>query len=194
MINPAEIPDAFGPFFKVLDTIQENLAAIIPKAQDQPTREMFAGLLAELQARHTEFAVIGPQAMADGIAKTNAALGKMSVLEQKSDTLVADIQDMLAKSAASHADAEAELAVLKAQPKPEPDMPRRSLKKKVLALELSTGGDLRKLLMLAPSAAKKAPSPHISGNIWENWGPLSSAPPTPEEEDSQDQDSDYPVG
>ena len=181
MLEPANIPDAFGPFFKLLDTVQENLAAIIPKARDQQTREMFAGLLAELKVRQAKLAVVGPQSVAESVAINNAILDKLAVLGQKKDALLAKIGDILAKSKVSLAEAEAKTAVLKAQPKKIPAMPRKSLKKKVSPLDLSTGGDLRKWLMPAPSAAKKAPFPRTHGNIWENWAPVT--PPARETED-----------
>ena len=165
MINPAEIPDAFGPFFKVLDIVQEHLTAIIPKAQDQQTREMFAGLLAELQARQTELAVIGPQALADGVAITNAELGKLAVLDLRRDALVAKIDDILARSEVWRADAEAELAVLKAQPVPEPDRPSMITGKKKAEVKLASGKVLHDLLM----GRMGAPGPKVLGNIWENW-------------------------
>ena len=165
MINPADIPDAFGPFFKALDTIQENIAAIIPKAGDQPTRELFAGILAELKSKQTEFAVIGPQAVADGVARTNAALVKLAVLKEKKNTLVAEIQDVLAKSAVFRAEAEAKLAVLKAQPKKEPAQPRKVPGKKKVEVHLSSGKVLHDLLM----GRINAPGRKALGNIWENW-------------------------
>ena len=165
MINPAEIPDAFGSFFKMLDIVQEHLTAIIPKAQDQQTREMFAGLLAELQARQTELAVIGPQALADGVAITNAELGKLAVLDLRRDALVAKIDDILARSEVWRADAEAELAVLKAQPKKEPAQPRKVPGKKKVEVHLSSGKVLHDLLM----GRINAPGRKVLGNIWENW-------------------------
>ena len=165
MINPADIPDVFGPFFKVLGTIQENIAAIIPKAGDQPTRELFAGILAELKSKQTEFAVIGPQAVADGVAKSNAALGKLAVLNQKTDALVAKIDDILARSAVSRADAEAELAMLKDLPVPEPDRPSMVTGEKKPEVKLASGKVLHDLLM----GRMGAPGPKALGNIWENW-------------------------
>jgi len=167
MINPADIPDAFGPFFKVLDTIQENLAAIIPKARDQPTREMFAGILAELQARQTKLAVVGPQAVAESIAINNAVLDKLAVLGQKKDALLAKIDNILARSKASLADAEAKSAVLKAQPKKIPARPRKIPGKKKVEVRLSSGEVLHDLLMAR--TVVRSSTPHVSGNIWENW-------------------------
>ena len=165
MINPADIPDAFGPFFKVLDTIQEYLAASIPKAPDKPTREMFAGLLAELQARQTELEVIGPLAIAEGVASSNADLGKLAVLDLRRDALVAKIDDILDRSEVWRADAEAELAVLKAQPVPEPDRPSMITGKKKAEVKLASGKVLHDLLM----GRMGVPGPKVLGNIWENW-------------------------
>jgi hypothetical protein len=184
MLEPANIPDAFGPFFKLLDTVQGNLAAIIPKARDQQTREMFAGILAELKVRQAKLAVVGPQAVAESVAINNAALEKLAVLGQKKDALLAKIDDILAKSKVSLAEAEAKSAVLKAQPKKIPAMPRKSLKKKVSPLDLSTGDLLRKWIMASPpppTAAHEGGFPRTSGNIWENWAPVT--PPARETED-----------
>jgi hypothetical protein len=184
----------FAPFLNVVTQVKGHLTEAISEVTDPELRDMFSGILKEMESAQVKLEVEAPQwksRMQANYAKVIDGFGEATI---KKDALLAQLKTLEADIDVKIASARA-LAVEVAK-RPKRVMPRPRVRQggESTLQELSPGKILRDWLMPSPSASKKAPSPHISGNIWENWGPLSSAPPTPEEEDSQDQDSDYPVG
>jgi hypothetical protein len=184
----------FAPFLDVVNQVKGHLTNAVGKINDPAVRDMFSGLLKEMESNQVKLEVEAPQWKARMQAKYAKVIAGFGEATTKKDALLGQLKTLEADIDVKIASARA-LAVEVAK-RPKRVMPRPRVRQggESTLQELSPGKILRDWLMPSPSASKKAPSPHISGNIWENWGPLSSAPPTPEEEDSQDQDSDYPVG
>ena len=184
----------FAPFLDVVNQVKGHLTNAVGKINDPAVRDMFSGLLKEMESNQVKLEVEAPQWKARMQAKYAKVIDGFSEATTKKDALLGQLQTLQADIGVKIEEAKAQAAEAAKKPRKVAPRPRVRQGGESTLQELSPGKILREWLMPSPSAAKKAPSPHISGNIWENWGPLSSAPPTPEEEDSQDQDSDYPVG
>ncbi|RLS37312.1 MAG: hypothetical protein DWH82_10960 [Planctomycetota bacterium] len=167
MSNLASFPDPFSPLFKHVDTLTATVRGILPSIRNSQDRQFFTELLKHVTDRQAELAVLGPQAIAKGIARADAFQVKMAELYQQGEDLLSQFDAHGAVLKEELAKIDAQLVVLKAQPIPEPARPRKIPGKKKVEIKLSSGEVLHDLLMAR--TVVQPPKPRVLGNIWENW-------------------------
>ena len=181
----------FAPFLDVVNQVKGHLTEAIGKINDPAVRDMFSGLLGEMESKQATLEVEAPLWKASAEARYAGVIAKYGEATTKKDALLGQLKTLKADIGVKIEEAKAKAVEAAKKPKREVPRPRVRQGGKSTTLELSPGKILREWIV-PPAAAKKPTGPRTSGNIWENWGPLATPPPIPEEEDSQDQDSDYP--
>ena len=168
MSNLASFPDPFSPLFKHVDTLTATVRGILPSIRNSQDRQFFTELLKHVTDRQAELAVIGPQAITKGIARADAFQVKMAELYQQGEDLLSQFDAHGAVLNEKLAKIDGRLAVLKAQPMPEPARPRKIPGEKKVEIELASGEVLHDLL-ISQTVVPPPPKPRVLGNIWENW-------------------------
>ena len=181
MSNNSAIPDPFSPLFKHVDTLTATVRGILPSMRNSQEREFFTELLKHVTDRQAELAVIGPQAIATGIARVDAFQVKMAGLHQQGEDLLSQFDAHGAVLNEKLAKIDGRLAVLKAQPMPEPARPRKIPGEKKVEIELASGEVLHDLL-ISQTVVPPPPKPRVLGNIWENWGAMGLQATPPDDE------------
>lgn len=158
----------FAPFLNVVTQVKGHLTEAISEVTDPELRDMFSGILKEMESTQVKLEVEAPQWKARMQANYAKVIDAFGVATIKKDALLAQLKTLEADIDVKIASARA-LAVEVAK-RPKRVMPRpRPLNagKTTPALHLSSGGTLRALLMAR--TVIHSSTPHVSGNIWENW-------------------------
>jgi hypothetical protein len=170
----------FAPFLDVVNQVKGHLTEAIGKINDPAVRDMFSGILGEMESKQASLEVEAPLWKASSEARYAGIIAKYGEATTKKDALLAQLKTLKADIAVKIEEAKAQAAEAAKKPKREVPRPRVRQGGKSTTLELSPGKILREWLV-PPAAAKNPTGMRTHGNIWENWAPVT--PPARETED-----------
>ena len=166
----------FAPVLDVVNQVKGHLTHAIGSITDPEVRDMFSGLLGEMESKQAQLEVEAPKWKADAEARYAGIISKFKEADTKKEALLSQLKELKAEIGIKIQAAKAKAAEAKLKPKRVALRPRIGKLKKLEPLKLTPGDTLRDWLL--PAEAPKAPSiPHTHGNIWDNW--KSVPPPLP---------------
>lgn len=175
----------FAPFLNVVNQVKGHLTQAIGSITDPEVRDMFSGLLGEMESKQAQLEVEAPQWKAKAEARYAGIINKFKEADTKKEALLSQLKELKAEIGVKIQLAKAKAAEAKLKPKRAALRPRIGKLKKNKPLKLTPGDTLRDWLL--PKAAPKIPPiPHTHGNIWDDWGQVHS--------DSKPQKSDTETG
>ncbi len=165
----------FAPFLDAVNQVKGHLTRAIGDITDPEVRDMFTGLLGEMESKQANLEVEAPQWKASAQARYAGVIAKFEEATTKKEALVGQLKSLKADIAEKMETAKAKAADASMKPKRVVPRPRGRKKGKSTPLELSPGDVLRNWLI--PHAVANQPAtPHTHGNIWDNW---KAVPPDP---------------
>ena len=158
----------FAPFLDVVNQVKGHLTNAIGQINDPELRDMFSGLLKEMESNQVKLEVEAPQWKARMQAKYAKVIDGFGEATTKKDALLSQLQTLQADIGVKIEEAKAQAAEAAKKPRRVAPRPRPlNAGKTTPALHLSSGETLRALLMAR--TVIHSSTPHVSGNIWENW-------------------------
>jgi hypothetical protein len=172
-MNFPDIPAGFfGPLLGSLDKIAAVASKTIPTVTDPRRRDLFAGLLDELQKARAQFqSVVIPEALETHRKLQESTSKSLELLEDHKalNDRMKELRDEYAGTVAASKEYRQENPPL---PLPPPAKPEWVPKKRSATSPLLDGNTLRAFLLGLHDPAEDALlGPHTTGNIWDNWKP-----------------------
>ena len=172
-MNFPDIPAGFfGPLLGSLDKIAAVASKTIPTVTDPRRRDLFAGLLDELQKARAQFqSVVIPEALETHRKLQESTSKSLELLEDHKalNDRMKELRDEYAGTVAASKEYRQENPPL---PLPHPAKPQWVPKKRSATSPLLDGNTLRAFLLgLHDPAVDALLGPHTTGNIWDNWKP-----------------------
>jgi len=176
-MNFPDIPAGFfGPLLGSLDKIAAVASKTIPTVTDPRRRDLFAGLLDELQKARAQFqSVVIPEALETHRKLQESTSKSLELLEDHKalNDRMKELRDEYAGTVAASKEYRQENPPL---PLPPPAKPQWVPKKRSATSPLLDGNTLRAFLLgLRDPAEEALQGPHTTGNIWDNWKPGDSS-------------------
>jgi hypothetical protein len=172
-MNFPDIPAGFfGPLLGSLDKIAAVASKTIPTVTDPRRRDLFAGLLDELQKSRAQFeSLVIPEALETHRKLQESTSKSLELLEDHNalNDRMKEIRDEYAGTVAASKEFRQENPP---KPLPPPAKPQWLPKKRSATAPLLDGKTLRSFLLgLRDPAEEALQGPHTTGNIWDNWKP-----------------------
>ncbi len=172
-MNFPDIPAGFfGPLLGSLDKIAAVASKTIPTVTDPRRRDLFAGLLDELQKSRAQFeSVVIPEAQETHRKLQESTSKSLELLEDHKalNDRMKELRDEYADTVAASKEFRQENPP---KPLPPPAKPQWVPKKRSATAPLLDGNTLRAFLLgLHDPAVDALLGPHTTGNIWDNWKP-----------------------
>jgi uncharacterized protein YukE len=164
----------FAPFLDAVNQVKGHLNRAIGNITDPEVREMFTGLLGEMKSKQANLEMEAPKWKASAEARYAGVIAKFEEATTKKEALLGQLKTLKDDIAVKLETAKAKAAEAAKKPKRVVPRPKVRQKGKSTPLELSPGDVLRNWLV-PPAVNNQPATPHIHGNIWENW----KAEPTP---------------
>jgi hypothetical protein len=164
----------FAPFLDAVNQVKGHLNRAIGNITDPEVRDMFTGLLGEMESKQANLEMEAPKWKAESEAKYAEIIAGFRKASADKDSLLARFKDLQVDIASKLETAKAKAAEAAKKPKRVMPRPKVRQKGKSTPLELSPGDVLRNWLV-PPAVNNQPATPHTHGNIWDNW----KAEPTP---------------
>lgn len=163
----------FAPFLDVVNQVKGHLTHAIGSITDPEVRDMFSGILGEMESKQAQLEVEAPKWKANAEVRYAGIINKFKVADTKKEALLSQLKELKAEIGVKIKEAKAKAAEAKLKPKRVVLRPRIGKLKKIEPLKLTPGDTLRDWLL--PAEAPKVPNtPHTLGNIWDDWGQIPS--------------------
>ena len=179
-----ELPPALNidpqPFLEVVGQIQAELAKTLSWSLHTEDREILEAAGKMLEGSMAEYQKVVPAAISEAMTEYEQIKRDFVQLQVDQAAHAKRAEEVLAEMRADIEKSKLAAAAEKAKPKFVPLRPRKRAEKAPDVLPLAPGQELCDLLShLSPLAPPEVSQPtRVSGNIWENWGPMG-LPATP---------------
>ena len=171
---PTDPMDAMREFFAAGDEVVGHMKKAARLSRTGDDRALFKELLGEIDSQRRELEAILPKAFRDAQGRLDGALSRLDKLRSRKDVVLAKAEALTKVIDQQIASGREAVKNEAAKPKVPPPRPRKGAEKAPADLMLAPGKELCLLLShLSPLAPPKLSQPtRVSGNIWENWGPM----------------------
>ena len=167
------------PFLEMVGKIQAEIQKTLSWSLPVSDRELLTGVSKNLDQQLAEFNALVPATIQQAEARYQQTRSDFVQLQVDQAAHAKRAEEVLAEMRADIEKSKLAAEAEKAKPKFFPLRPRKRAEKAPDVLPLAPGQELCDLLShLSPLAPPEVSQPtRVSGNIWENWGPMG-LPPT----------------